>query len=92
MFPQKIILLYSNHPLLLYGKIIWGSSYLFCLQKLKTLPNKAVRIIAGSQFRDSAGPIHKGLNILQIDKLYTFEVAKLMYQYNQEKLPSPFVQ
>ena len=93
IFPQKNLLqLYSAliHPLLLYGIIIWGSSYPSYLKKLKTLQNKAVRIITGSHFRDSAIPIYNSINILQIDELHTFEFAKLMYQNNQGKLPSPF--
>ena len=93
LFPQKNLLqLYYAliHPLLLYGIIIWGSFYPSYLKKLKTLQNKALRIITGSHFRYSAQPIYNSINILYIDELHTFEVAKLMYQNNQGKLPSPF--
>ena len=57
---------------------------------VKRTHKKAIIIITGSHFSDSTVPIYNSLYILQIDELYTFEVAKLMYQHNPEKLQSTF--
>jgi len=35
---------------------IWGATYSSYLSKLKTLQNKAIRIIFGAQFRETAKP------------------------------------
>jgi len=38
------------HPHLLYGISIWGNTHNKLLNRLATLQNKAVKIIAGAQF------------------------------------------
>ena len=63
------------HPLLLYGIIIWGATYPTYLQKLKSLHNRAIRAVVGAHFRDSVNPYFSQLKILQINKLFKFEVV-----------------
>ena len=79
-FPLKTLLqLYHAlmHPLLTYGIVVWGSTYPSYLSKLKTLQNKAMRIISGSHYRDEANPIYKKLEVLQIHDLYTMKPLNL---------------
>ena len=91
-FPLKTLLqLYHAliHPLLTYGIVVWDSTYLSYLSKLKTLQNKAMRIISGSHYRDEANPIFK--KVLQIHDLYTFETAKFVYSCFYNLAPIPFI-
>ena len=75
-------------PLLLYGMIIWGATYPTYLQKLKFLQNRAMRTIVGAHFQDSVNPYYSQLKILQIDDLFKFEVAKLVYGSLHNKTPN----
>ena len=72
VLPRKTLLqLYHAliHPLLAYGIIIWGATYSSYLTKLKTLQNKALRVISGAHYRDNAIPLYKNLDVLQLDDL-----------------------
>ena len=52
------------HPYLLYGITIWENTYKTHLKRLKSLQNKAVKIIAGGQYLDDSTAYYKQLNIL----------------------------
>ena len=78
------------HPLLLYGIIIWGTTYSTYLQKLKFLQNRAIRAIAGADFRDLINPYYSYMKILQIDDLFKFELAKFVYGFLHNKTPNLF--
>ena len=60
------------------------------MKRLKSLQNKAVKIIAGGQYLDDSTAHYKQLNILKIEDLYTLEVAKLMHKFSRNKLPNKF--
>ena len=93
-FPLKTLLqLYHAliHPLLTYGILVWGSTYPSHLTKLKTLQNKAMRIISGGHYRDEANPIYKKLEVLQIHHLYIYETAKFIYSCFYNLAPIPFI-
>ena len=78
------------HPYLLYGITIWRNTYKTHLKRIKSLQNKAVKIIARGQYLDDSTAYYKQLNILKIEDLYTLEVAKLMHKFSQIKLPNRF--
>ena len=65
---------------LLYGLPIWASTYQTYLIKVRKLQNKAVKILAKAHPRERVSPWYHKLNILKLDDLYQFEIAKLMYQ------------
>ena len=67
------------YPHLLYGIVIWGSTFKTYLGKLSVLQNKALRITAGSNWLDNATQYFAKLNVLKLDDLYKFEIAKLMH-------------
>ena len=69
------------HSNLLYGLLVWGSTYKSYLTKLKKLQNKALKIITNSCPRERVTPLYHKLKILKLDDLYLFELAKLMYQF-----------
>ena len=78
------------HPYLLYGITIWENTYATHLKRLKSLQNKAVKVIAGGQYFDHATAYYKLLNILKIEDLYTLEVAKVMHKFSRNKLLNKF--
>ena len=56
-------LYYSTiHPHLLYGIVIWGSTFNTYQGKLLVLQNKALRIVAGGNRLDKAPECHGKLN------------------------------
>ena len=78
------------HSRLLYGIVIWGSTFKIYLGKLSVLQNKALRIIAAGNWLDNATQNYAKLNELKLDDLYKFEIAKVMHQLINNKLPSQF--
>ena len=67
------------HSYLLYGLIIWGSTFPTYLKKLITLQNKAVKFICAAKFYDSSSPYYKRLKILKPTDLYKLEVGKFIH-------------
>ena len=78
------------HSNLLYGLLVWGSTYKSYLTKLKKLQNKALKIITNSCPRERVTPLYHKLKILKLDDLYLFELAKLVYQFTNNQLPSRY--
>ena len=79
------------HPHLLYGLVVWGSTFPTYLSKLESLQNKAVKIIGGGTTRESPTPFYGQLKILKLADLYKFEIAKLVNDFLHDKLPSSSV-
>ena len=75
------------HPHLLYGITIWENTYEKYLKRLRTLQNKAVKVLGVGRWQDHASAYYSQLNILKLEDLYTYKVAKLMHKYSQNKLP-----
>ena len=73
---------------LLYGLPIWASTYQTYLTKLRKLQNKVVQILAKAHPRERVSPWYYQLQILKLDDLCKFEIAK--YQYAHNKLPHCF--
>ena len=91
--PQSsLVILYFSlvHTHLLYALPVWASTHNTYLSKLKRLQNKAVRIISRTSIKDRITPNYHRLEILKLDDLYTLEIAKLMYQFTQNKFPDTF--
>ena len=65
---------------------IWGPTFKTYLGKLSVLQNKALRIIARGNWLDTATQYCVKLNILKLDDLYKFEIAKVMHQLVNNKL------
>ena len=86
-----IILYYSLlHTHLHYALPLWGATYKSCLIKFKMLQNKALRIIFKTKIRGRITPQNYKFEILKLEDLYNFEIAKLMYQFTHSKLPLNF--
>ena len=67
------------HPHLLYGLLIWGSTYPTYLMRISSLQNKVVKLVGGGAFQDRATPFYYKLNIPKLTDLYKIEISQLMY-------------
>ena len=76
------------HSHLLYGLIIWGSTFPTYLKKLITLQNKAVKFICAAKFCDSSSPYYKRLKILKLTDRYKLEVGKFIHANFKKMLPN----
>ena len=78
------------HSHLLYGLPVWASTYktYLGLTKIRVLQNKAISIISETPYKERISPNYYELQILKLDDLYQFELAKFMHQYTHNKLPS----
>ena len=77
-------------PHLLYGIIIWGSTYPTYLKKLQTIQNKAIRAISDSGWNVHVTPLYYEHKILKVNDIYKIESAKFMHKYVNKKLPDYF--
>ena len=78
-------LLYSY---LRYGIILWGNASASALQPLKTLVNKAIRImtfIPPGSFE--LNPIYQELGLLNLSNIFNLETGKFMYKSMNNLLP-----
>ena len=75
------------HPHLLNGITVWGNAFDKHLKRLATLQNKAVTLISGAQWHDHVTPSYLKLQILKLNDLYSYEVAKLMRKHTRKTLP-----
>ena len=94
VLPRKTLLqLYHAliHPLLTYGIIIWGATFSSFLTMLKTLQNKALRVIFWAHYRHNALPLYKEYKGLQLDDSYAYETAKFVYCCLQKEVSTPFL-
>ena len=89
---STLLLLYSSliQPHLLYGLLLWGSTFPSYLTNMKHLQNKALRITSNSNYRASITPTYHKLHISKISDMYKFELAKLTHQHSRNSLPSYF--
>ena len=89
---QNLLQLYYTlvHSHLTYGISIWGSTYPSHLQKLQKLQSKALKAICNAPYRSPAKPLYAQLNILQIEDVYKYEIAKFMFNFNKTLAPSLF--
>ena len=89
---------YSNytilHPHLLWGVIVWGSTYKSYLQKLVSLQNKALRLMTNNfTFHPpfvSVSLLYNQNKLLKLLHIYTYKVAIFMHKFCNKKFPVTF--
>ena len=67
-----------------------GATYKSYLIKLKRLQNKALRTISKTKIRGRITLKYYKYEILKLEDLYNFEIAKSMYRFTHSKLPLNF--
>ena len=70
------------HSYLSYCINTLGSASSCNLKPLKILQKHIIRLIAGSDYRAPSSPLFSQLQILQLENIYIFEVAKHMYKFS----------
>ena len=92
--PGALLTLYHSliHVHLTYAPQIRPTTFPTYLIKLKGLQNKALRNTRKTFSKDRIFQHYCRLQILKLDYLYKFEVAKQMHQFTHKKLPAIFCQ
>ena len=78
------------HSHLTYGIIAWGATYPSYLTPLKSLQNRAIKLLFGATQFQSAHLLYKDHNILNLNSLLSQETAKFMYKFIHEQLSLQF--
>ena len=78
----KSVYYFLIHSHLSYCINTWGSASSCNLKPLKILQKHIIRLIAGSEYRAPSSPLFSQLQILLLEDIYTFEIAKHMYKLN----------
>ena len=93
ILPQNALpeLYYSMvHSYVLYGLVVWGSTFPSYLKNLNSIQNKAIKLIGGGNHLDRATPYYSKLNILKLPDLYKLETAKFVCRFMHSTLPQSF--
>ena len=69
------------HYHLNFGLIICSTTPKLNLLKLRSIQSKAIRILAGAVWYEHAPPLYVKLNILSLDKLILYALAKFTHKY-----------
>ena len=70
-----------------YCTLLWANTYSTCLNKLRILQKKAVRIITESHYLAHTDPLFSKLKLLKLDDLYKHQLGIYMYKSTKGLLP-----
>ena len=86
---EVLLMLYYTliYPYLSYCCIIWGHASKKVLNRLIILQKRSIRIITGSTYLSSTGPLFKQLNLLTLFDICTFQTVQFMYKFTKGLLP-----
>ena len=74
-----------------YGITLWHHSHIEVRRKIQACANKFLRLIYFLNPRDSVENLMKDNNILSVNQMYTFEVAKNMQRLALKDVPNSFL-
>ena len=76
------------HSYLRYGLIAWGSATKTALQPLRTIINRAIRIMCFAPYGAiDITPLYEILDILDLDSIYKLELGKFVFRQKRGTLP-----
>ena len=81
------------HPYLLYGLyglILWGSTFPIHINSLAKFYNKAIEIVGGGKKYENSLSLCFQLKIPKLQELFKLEIAKFVYNFLHDNLPSTF--
>ena len=70
-----------------YCALLWANTYSKCLNKLRILQPKAIRIITQSHYLAHTDPLFSKLKLLKLDDLYKHQLGIYMYKSTKVLLP-----
>ena len=80
------------YPYFNYCIHVWGSTYKTFLNKVFLLQKRVVRIISGVDRQTHTKPLFTSLGLLDINRLYSYNIGLMMYKFKHRNLPSIFDQ
>ena len=89
LLPKDILLqLYYSfiYPYLTYGIVVWGSTCQYILDSLFKLQKRAVRLVTMSTYNTHTANLFRCTNILQVQKVYVFNVMIFMFKFHKCQL------
>ena len=90
-FPPMYIMNTLYYSLILshlqYCTLLWANTYKTCLNKLRILQKKAIRIITQSHYLAHTDPLFSKLKLLKLDDLYKHQLGIYMYKSTKGLLP-----
>ena len=78
------------YPFLIYGLVVWGSTYPTNINPLLILQKRTLRIMTFSKFDEHSSPLFKQTNILKLFDLIKFQLSIFMYKFYNNQLPLVF--
>ncbi len=77
------------HSYIRYGISVWGNASSSALSSLNSALHKVLRIMTFAPFGNiDLNPIYDFLKILNLDQIFSFELAKFLYKVHQNLLPT----
>ena len=73
-----------------YGITLWGTSAKFYMSEINVRLNNVVRLMTYNKKYSHVSQLCKHLNLLKLNDIYEFELAKFMYLLHNKKLPAVF--
>ena len=88
--PQVLRSLYFSlfYSHLTYCISVWGKSDDTYMHKLKLAQKQIVRALTFSEYRTPSKPLLKELAFLDLDDLYGYQIASIMWDYDHGNLPT----
>ena len=69
-----------------YALSVWGAAPTSHMNRLQKLQNKGIRHVSNAKYNAHTQPLFKKEKILQINDLFKFQCAKIMYKRLQNRL------
>lgn len=86
------ILYYSTvYSHLNYGILHWSATFDQNKKKLDVMQNKCIRTVTKSKYNETINPLLLTLKTLKIEEIADFEMLKFVYDFVDQKLPSPLL-
>ena len=68
-----------------------GINIQITLRKIKSLQNKAIRVVGGAGWNESSSPLYYKFKVLKFHDIYKYELAKFMHHVQNKTLPTPLL-
>ena len=85
---QRLSLYYTlAYPHLIYGVVLWGSSFQNYINQITTMQKKIIRAIANVGRHEHTNEYFLHYKLLKFEDIYKLETLKFMYRYVTNSLP-----
>ena len=90
--PKHKLMLYNSMvlPHLSYCAIVWGQNYPSRLKKIRSLQNRAIRLVSGVNNRHTSSILFKNLQTLKFDDIVKVQILTFMFRFLNHSLPDIF--